>query len=57
MIFPAVCCGTTSPYPTVVTVSSAHHMPSQTVGNVAGSTRCSTTPNTTTANSQQMTIR
>ena len=31
---PTLSCGTTSPYPTVVTVCRAHHIPSHTVGNV-----------------------
>src|SRR5664279_5176990 len=35
---------------TVVTVSNAHHIPSQMLWNVFGSTSRSTTPNTTTAN-------
>jgi hypothetical protein len=34
MTRPTVSSGTTSPYPTVVTVSSAHHIPSHTVGKV-----------------------
>jgi hypothetical protein len=57
MTLPAVWLGTTSPYPTVVTVSTAHHIPIHTLGNVFGSTARSTTPNTTTAIAQKVAIR
>jgi len=40
----------------VVTVWIAHHMPSQTLSNVPGSTRRSTTPKTTTPIAQATTI-
>ena len=56
MTLPTVLPGTTSPYPTVVTVWIAHHMPSQTLSNVRGSTRRSTTPKTTTPITQATTI-
>jgi len=54
---PPVLPGTASPYPTVVTVWIAHHIPSQMLSKVPGSTRRSTIPNTRTPTDQDAMIR
>src|SRR5262245_56017693 len=56
MTRPTTVCGTTSPYPTVVTVCRAHHMPIQMFGKSFRSTNEIAIPDTTTIAAVVLTI-